>query len=604
MGKLEKRIKSDRINALKKKYDAYLEEDRKRKERNEYILEKLDKMRCCNALAQVRKKSSNIDESCKVALNTVPTQSFQSTSCRPIDSTSINIRDSLPETHNNTDETIILQEISKKYILIPKLRYMQSNDYIQYAKPQIDESNDWKSKYDILAQLKKNEKEDLETEPHTAYMLNTLVTKDEDGNKSKTEQFECDKTRQRVNEQIQNYNHDNNYNEKINIERAEIKVDSPNKKADDIVNENYRYDISHSEVTQKESYNEFKKNVVPHENSNTGNLSNTDNNIIQDATEFDTVADYGTNDIPNEYSSVAISNTQEYNTSEDVKQSSSISDHYELKEGNSTEAITSNAFMVDGNSTNTIEQHEYPIEIINSQEFAPRYDGCDEEKLSTNPEEQLMKDSDYSSNFNNEVVAMAPDNTEETDNIFDPVVISEDTVPVETTGIETFTENKDEYYNEQATDNYMYNEVTDNYNTEYSAPNENYSQQEYDAYYEGVQTEAPYAIETNEDEAALQQYDQNYQQQYDTDHNNPQDYQQYVEQGYEQNEYTEQPEVDLTQQYDNQDDTLQHVEQVLDNEQGYIVEKQNELIETSNAEKAVALEPATDKIIEKHVKAQ
>lgn len=47
------RIKSERINALRKQYDSFLEEDKKRKERNDYILGRLDKMRYSNMAVQL-----------------------------------------------------------------------------------------------------------------------------------------------------------------------------------------------------------------------------------------------------------------------------------------------------------------------------------------------------------------------------------------------------------------------------------------------------------------------------------------------------------------------------------------------------------------------
>lgn len=44
------RVKSERINAIRKQYDAFLEEDRKRRDRNEYILDRLDRMRLCTSM--------------------------------------------------------------------------------------------------------------------------------------------------------------------------------------------------------------------------------------------------------------------------------------------------------------------------------------------------------------------------------------------------------------------------------------------------------------------------------------------------------------------------------------------------------------------------
>ncbi|CAH2045346.1 unnamed protein product, partial [Iphiclides podalirius] len=54
MGKTGKKVKSNRINAIRKQYDAFLEEDKKRRDRNEYILERLDKMRSSSAMVQIR----------------------------------------------------------------------------------------------------------------------------------------------------------------------------------------------------------------------------------------------------------------------------------------------------------------------------------------------------------------------------------------------------------------------------------------------------------------------------------------------------------------------------------------------------------------------
>lgn len=39
------RIKSEVVNALKKHYETFLEEDKKRKERNEFIIARLDQLR-------------------------------------------------------------------------------------------------------------------------------------------------------------------------------------------------------------------------------------------------------------------------------------------------------------------------------------------------------------------------------------------------------------------------------------------------------------------------------------------------------------------------------------------------------------------------------
>lgn len=61
----------------------------------------------------------------------------------------------------HVDESRLLSQLSKKYILIPKIRSIDVNDYVSRAiKQDNNNDNDWKSKYSILDQLKQSEKEE------------------------------------------------------------------------------------------------------------------------------------------------------------------------------------------------------------------------------------------------------------------------------------------------------------------------------------------------------------------------------------------------------------------------------------------------------------
>ncbi|XP_063539298.1 probable serine/threonine-protein kinase kinX isoform X2 [Cydia strobilella] len=204
------RIKADQINVLRKQYDAFLEEDKKRKERNEHILEKLHNMRLSNTVARYK---SNVYLDQRV--------SFNCTGEAPINiyphpqtnqPAMVNTLRKFRETATPTDpgiltkpmdETYILNEISKTYILIPKLRSIAGEDYIPRAiKQDNNNDGDWKSKYSILDKLKQNEKEETNSfsvlKDNGKSFLHDIPTKehkyrfDDEGNSPKDEIAEQD----------------------------------------------------------------------------------------------------------------------------------------------------------------------------------------------------------------------------------------------------------------------------------------------------------------------------------------------------------------------------------------------------------------------------
>ncbi|XP_063627971.1 uncharacterized protein LOC134799489 isoform X2 [Cydia splendana] len=205
------RITADQINVLRKQYDAFLEEDKKRKERNEHILEKLDNMRLSNTVARYK---SNVYLNQRVSFNCIGEAPIN---IYPHPQTNqpamVNPLSKFKETATPTDlgvftkpmdETYILNEISKKYILIPKLRSIAGEDYIPRAIIKQDNNNDgdWKSKYSILDKLKQNEKEETNSfsvlKDNGKSFLDDIPTKqhkyrfDDEGNSPKDEIAEKD----------------------------------------------------------------------------------------------------------------------------------------------------------------------------------------------------------------------------------------------------------------------------------------------------------------------------------------------------------------------------------------------------------------------------
>nr|XP_026494262.1 uncharacterized protein PF11_0213-like isoform X2 [Vanessa tameamea] len=155
------KIKSDKINTLRKQYDAFLEDDKKRRDRNEYILGRLEEMRSSTALVQIyHKENAHIKDSCFSSrrisdyLNNLSRIETTSKSTTPSDCLTKQL------------ESSILKEISKNYILIPKLQPRLSSG-LSYPNPLTENADtDWKSKYNILNELKKNEKESVPDKVH------------------------------------------------------------------------------------------------------------------------------------------------------------------------------------------------------------------------------------------------------------------------------------------------------------------------------------------------------------------------------------------------------------------------------------------------------
>ncbi|XP_028159595.1 putative uncharacterized protein DDB_G0282499 isoform X1 [Ostrinia furnacalis] len=607
-------IKSDRINSLRKQYDAFLEEDKKRKERNEYILEKLDKMRYCNAVVPVRQKPTAFSETRAVSFYNPPKQAVESLPSDPYNDQRLLQRPlEVPKQH--IDETI-LQEISKKYILIPKVRPAH-DDFATETPSKIEDNTDWKSKYQILEQIKKEEKEQDSPTHHEILQTanNTYeetITKDKEHPVTEYINKIPDNiiSENKLSYNLQTYPKDNVIDEQRyydnNIETLEVSndnLDNPKNNIEttnphDTVNDNFvNYENNYEDnVYEQMSINNItdisEKNINNYEYTqklDESRINSTEEDAVmkmsgENSAKIYPEADSDQTNIPSIPSVPpdADSNEQPKRDNENHQQVYTNQEIYldreevaPVQDMNASDFVDEINNVVPESNPNMAADTEYPIETINVQDFTPHDDVQLQDGININPQPQVLVGQDDLTYH------------------YDPVVETENAID----GTKTFgTEQNQDFYNEHGDQNYDYTEegVADNYNTEQITPNENYEQNEY-AYYEGAQTEQPYP-EANDNEVTSQRYDQNYEQQYGVAYDQEAYQQQGYAQGLEQTEYAEQMQhyegQDQTQQdfekvhYENQDNlTPQYVEQQLDNEQGF-TEKQDENIEITNVEKS------------------
>ncbi|XP_059053310.1 uncharacterized protein LOC131847695 [Achroia grisella] len=612
-------IISNRINAIRKQYDAFLEEDKKRKERNEYILGKLDNMRYRTAMVQLRPKSA-IDSNREIYVK--PSKQMKQS---PIN------RDCLPLNIPKTDliEKTLLQEISKKYILIPKNTPSFDSDYIQVTK--LCAEDDWKSKYDILDQLKNDEKESKTSSPkgenyqspnnivqeNTPYdftdlnheMNNSKYKQEPEKDWNNTPDLHRDGS---IN--FSEYKHDKQNITTIVSHRAKKNLIKETKnKPNEEINE-----IKSDQIPLKEDHNEvsYKRNTEIHP-SLIANLDNNEERRLERDDEYKNTnlkSNYPTqveNLVYEQYSP-----TQEMISKSDAENViNSNKGDAELLIINNDDSInkTSNdSFVLDHDKVQGVT--EYPTEVMNVQDFTPNSDVVLQDGITINPQENndtintINYDPSYQYDSNSGTIAENMKN------------------PVDSSGIEAFdAEQKESFYTEQSHENYVYNlnDEANVYHQNYIPQTENYQEHQDNVYYEGSEqvhstegadqvystegadqvysaegadqvyaaegTEQVYSTEVNEREETSQQYDPNYEQQYGAYEATQEEQgyeQQYVEpQEYVAQEYENMPQEYYQQQFEEQhNETQEAIEQQLDNEQEF-VEKQNEYVEISNIEK-------------------
>ncbi|KAJ2953322.1 hypothetical protein O0L34_g910 [Tuta absoluta] len=163
--------KPNKIEALRKKYEALLQEDKRRKERNEYILEKMDNMRTCNALVPTKHRSFIQGNASGLLTSSNHLAPVVGASVNPANQFYQNFHQKVPFMPSNGSAVSLLKDIYNKYILIPKRQpdneqtipqnFDEANiaTNITAAANNFEISSDWKSKYEILDKIKQDEKE-------------------------------------------------------------------------------------------------------------------------------------------------------------------------------------------------------------------------------------------------------------------------------------------------------------------------------------------------------------------------------------------------------------------------------------------------------------
>ncbi|KAJ8723914.1 hypothetical protein PYW07_007894 [Mythimna separata] len=630
-------IKSDRINALRKQYDAFLEEDKKRKERNEFILGRLDKMRYTTALVPVRHKPSAFE----IRSAIIDRPGFQSelSSVRDFHPTITNQRQQmLPDIQvRNNEESYLFQEISKKYILIPKSRTMFMNSNIRNGttdhnterlqemlldqdtvpikelRSTSDDNTDWKSKYEILNILKNEEKGKSTANDEPSYVnFKQSVRKDS----------------------ILENNQDQSAINYDNYVNADVRVETPKKHINEFPEKDLPADILHYNIPQNSDYS---LNTVPAVGDIVVNTDSSENNNIIAANVEQTNAigdqlqnitlEYKESDEPNIDVPHEVSNYLETQPEPDVnlismtadiysnqseenvnvqdeypveavssihEENVSVAQHeladpeqvvYDNEPADSEQVVYDNAYEMNAmqasnyNSPSTlgvsdgILENERVAEVSNDQQFAPNIAVQMQKDVTDIPQEQTYLNSDYGTVEQTEPVI------EQTEN---PQNISE--------SIEDFeAEQKEMFYSEQTDKNYPNQHGDEEHPGDY--PQDQFSQNQEYAYYEN--TGEPYPAASN-DEEVTQQYDPSYDQQYT---GLDQASEQYGEQYQQPEPFTDQVEPQYEDlQYQQQYESQQEIQETLDIEDGYTAQKSEESADIPPNEESIEVNKSDEKI--------
>lgn len=496
---------------------------------------------------------------------------------------------------DNLDETIFLKDLSKRYILIPKLHSTVSDNEINIKMPDIksdpilDDNNDWKSKYHILTQLNKTENKVLRKVNHSP-KTNDIPTKYEN-----TQKYETNFNN--------NINEDDNMKYKYEIPEKDVTVnkdtiDLLNTENNDIINDSYQkiqttndlnpsYEPTHFETYESNISNKIQNlylsgNLLSDDKLNTKNYDGVVENV-NPTTNSEYISLNSETEIY--YEQKNQENCENLNVSEpEFQKSEKISnlDHnvsfVERNENNlsgtNTSYFTKNA---PDNVVQEIEKevmpdttNEFPIETINMQNFTLNENTTSEDGVNINHEDISL----------NQVPI---DVTNHVNTNSDPVIIQEHTDnTVYTTDIEEFDkEQREMFYSEQ---HEAFDPNTDNIyeGSEYNKK-ENLQQDEYN-YYQG-QVEQADSVEINEHEETAQRYDPSYEEQYayrdqvydqqiETQKQLEYRQQQYEENYVQENNYDELQQEYNQIQYEDYQPEIQ-IEEQFDKEQGH-VEKHNE----------------------------
>ncbi|XP_045502989.1 LOW QUALITY PROTEIN: putative uncharacterized protein DDB_G0289963 [Colias croceus] len=606
-------VKSERINALRKQFDAFLEEDKKRKSRNEYILGWLDRVRTSTTITPVRYKENQCDYSQELIT--------KSSEYLPRFRTPDPHRN-IVSTYRNLDETAILKEISKSYILIPK-KHSVPDIKNRFSIPtsssitNLSNDTDWKSKYDILNEIKQNDEEYINKKhqdvPQTCSVPEKLYYDkydfpEKDNNSDKhininetPEQInienngdELRKTNDylttapqdtnkydkiKCNETLDHTKNNSLNDEKIHVANKDTMVEDSLKKIDNDFTKNPEKFIPELNVVNNENLLLTPENqrIINTDNGKTHEFENGDlNKINEDLNQR-------TQEIKFKEKENDILNNFKESVNHDFETKIPYTDKNEYKDLNNQNICQTESNDNKQHVSTTQNSDFINVDKLESTERI-------EENITNLSETQEIIEDDNEGNINlkNEDI---PKSFEESNLIGSGEQFQTD---IETTKLKDTTENdtsqikeyedeqKNMFYSENPNENYAYNEKLGGN----AAENETYENNEQYSYYEAVKDEANYGPEINEHAESTEPYDPNYEQQYDNQYvGNPTQYQnENYEQGYynveeqnqeyQQEQYQNYDQQNYEQQYHQSDNPVeqQQYDNVYDN---HIVEQEN-----------------------------
>lgn len=530
------------------------------------------------------------------------------------------------------DDISILREISKKYILIPKSRTFIPDNYVVPPppdnKPELSEpksytvdNGDWRSKYDILEQLKNKEKDNIHSNKKEApennmknYEMQNQTFEDLP-NKYETELPEKELPSNKF--LVENY--------LAAIDNLKI-TDIPANPETNIVQFQKSPEINSNTCALAEQIPNIESNAIEHNVPIVEEAqydSHQEQNTVNDKQKVQEYAIYNEGDeqlaeyqnYPNEYEQQnpeAIPHQEITPQSQENDIYVNQNDYSPIQTVNPSELVQEIHNEPEVKDDRDTAEIEYPIDVINVAEFTPEDNVQLQDGFNINPEYVPIQKPYEQSNVGEYVPSQETyyeqPNAEGygTSNIEinDQQNIAATSEHADNSGIEAFdAEQKEMFYSEQQ-DEYAYHQQAagEAYEPEY-VPNEQYQENPDYTYYGQVDQQEDYPVEINEHEETNQRYDPNYEQQYaptqQQDYVDPQfepNQQQFehIQQQFEQNQqqYIE-PQVpeQFEQQYaepalyeqmqqgyeqyvyeQENKDTMQDVEEVMDQEEGYVAE--------------------------------
>lgn len=466
------------------------------------------------------------------------------------------------------DDSSILKEIVKKFILIPKRENATDDDYYDNppskAMKHKNENDDWQSKYDILKQLKNNEKqsEDSATLEEKSYSRESPLPQTNQILKSSSNAY---------------------------IKQSfplEHKHEKPQKDLTDKTDINYTEAQNDKHVLNQTEVEEYP--VMENNNVNFGAGPNKIFDELQnpkivliDTIQIDTDQSFIAKDdhfttehvakLPENLQTLSLENNNDkYNEADLNKNPEVVDDKHANENTEKIKILNSDDWdPIEVDETKLVakiipdaplqatpidtDAGQFPIDIIDVREFTPYHDVQLQDGININPE---FKDKSLD-------IVPAVRDTQAGDIV--PVVrdtqaglvLTEanqaqetEKAPVQITGNEELEEEQKMFYDELVDENVDAVGSGDASVPEYAQNiNEQYS------YYEGVQPEPAHA-DVNEYEETSTRYDQNYEQQYANT---------YEEQG-----YVKQPEIEPDQNYEQYPQVYEQHSQEFENTEGYV----------------------------------